>query len=612
MASVRTATFLGVDITARVVSWGSLEQIKEILLAVAQMFTSENSITVNNAGGAFTSDGAASIIRGMNWYGQLLTIAIDGDTVYAGRVRNITIAPDGGTATITSEDVMKIPAQEPFIGSATNVNPGDALLAIARSVLSDDFIDVSSFQSCGASARSAGATISYAWTADTKTSAMAAMQEIAQLCSISVYVSRTLLSARVFKPYQGQGSGLKQTLTDDMLRAVPSHGYDVLNFVNRVTVGYTGSLTVTVDALDSQRVNRVVRPATYGTGTTVFAFDKASATYFGNLCLSRSSYQRRIIDVTVGPPMNPVDMGDRFPLTSSRFGVDFMPGEVVEAHRDPDRDETTIKLAELYDPNIPPLFPVLNTPRVAFGAPSAYGSLILSNHPTLWQGDREDSGTAAADLSGNGRHGVITGGPLLNQPALVVDPGGYPTTSSFKLANGKYTRITNAAWMDVGTAFTLMQWVKFNGVNSAAGLDRYIIGCAEVSLASGFMLYNFWNQPYLATVYHTASGNHIENYSGAAGGLIDITTNQRMLVAMTYDGLRARCYVGNTAGGMQLNFTGAAHALESVTPATQDFMVGDYPDAIGSGPSDGWHEDGILYPFCMSLAQLTAIWNAGK
>ena len=607
MATVRTATFLGVDITDRVVSWGTLEQVKEVLLAEATMFTSEHSIQVMNEGGAFTSDGPASIVRGLNWYGQILTVTLDGQLVYAGRVRNIQISSDAGTATIVSDDVMKVPAQEPFVGSGQNANPGDVLLAIARSALPEEFIDAASFKASGGLARTAGATISYEFKDDSRASCMSAMQEIARLCSISVYVSRTLLSARVFRPYQGQGSGLKQDIDETVIRAMPSQGYDALSFVNRVTVGYTGGFTETVNALDSQRANRIIRPITYGDTETVFAYDRASAIYFGNLCLSRSSYQRRICEVTIGPTMNPVDMGDRFPVTSSRFGLVAMPAEVIEAHRNPDQDEVTLKLAELYDPHIPPLFPVLNTPRFVFGAPSPYGAIVLANAPALWQGDREDTGTVAADLSGNHRDGAYVGGPLLNQTALVNDPTGYPTSSSFRAAAGKYTRIPNAAWMNVGTAMTLINWISLPGVNGAH--DRYLIGCAELSLATGFAMYNFIGETRLATLYHTtAGGNHIERL-----GAGDITTGDKTMIAMTYDGLRVRAYIGRPSTGLVLDFAGAAHGSpEPINAATQDFCVGSYPDAAGA-ESDGLHEDGILYSgLCMSLAQLAAIYNAGK
>jgi len=345
--TVRTATFLGIDITDRVVSFGTLEQIKEILLAVATMFTSEHSLQVSNADGAFSSNGAHSIIRGVNWYGQLVTVSLDGVVVYTGRVRDIQLDSTGRIATIISEDVMKIPAQAPFVGTATNRNPGDVLLAIARTALADEYIDLPSFRAAGGPARAAGATISYDWPATSPTSCMDAMQQIGALCSISVYVSRSKLAARAFRPYQGSGAGLMFPITDDLIRDVPSCSYDVLNFVNQVTVGYTGGLSVTVNDRESQRVSHVTRPSTLGSGTTILAYNEASARWLGNTALARSSYQRRIVDVVVGPPMNPVDMGDRFPLTSAWFGISAMPGEVVESHRNPDRDETTIKLAEL-------------------------------------------------------------------------------------------------------------------------------------------------------------------------------------------------------------------------------------------------------------------------
>src|ERR1044071_599530 len=335
---------MGVDITSRVVSFGSLEQIKEVLLAVATMFTSENRIQVTNIDGAFSTDGPLSLMRGVEWYGQPLVIAIDGIPVYNGVVRNIELSEDSRIATITTDDVMKVPAQQPFIGSATGQNPGDALLTIARSVLDESYLDLHSFQAAGSPARSAGATIRYAFlSSGGGAGCMEAMQQIAELCSISVYGSRGQLTAAVFQPYQGNGSGLGIELNDLRIRQMPEHGFDTLNFFNRVTVPYPTALSITLDALDSQRnqANRIIRGKTLGDLTGVHAADRNSAIYFGDLSLKRASWQPRLCAIVVGPEVAQVELNDRFPLNSHRFGT-IMPGEVYQVTRDPDRDETTI------------------------------------------------------------------------------------------------------------------------------------------------------------------------------------------------------------------------------------------------------------------------------
>lgn len=349
MASLRQARLVGLDISDRVESWGNLELIKTVLLAEATMVTSEHTLTVSNHDGAFLPNRPNSLVAGLNWYGALVDILLDGQLVYEGRVRDIRISPDGLRAMIVSEDVMKQPAQTAFVGSGTAQNAGDVLLAMARTALPDSLIDIPSFLSSGGPSRAAGATVTYSFTASSGMTCMGAMDELSSLASISVYVNRNLLVARAFQPYQGNGAGLRWQITDDVLRQVPTVQRDVLSFFNRVVVGYPTGQTVALDDKVSQRVNHVVRTKTFPESGNAHAADLASAQYFGSTYLDRASFQRRIVDLTIGREVNDVDLGQRYPVRSAWFGL-LMAGEVIEAHRVLDRDETTLKLAELRDP----------------------------------------------------------------------------------------------------------------------------------------------------------------------------------------------------------------------------------------------------------------------
>lgn len=360
MATVKQATFAGIDISDLVVSWGTLEQVKELLLASAQMFTGEHTLGLDNRGNAFSPASTGSLIRGLEWYGALIEIRLDGVLVYRGRVRDLQIVNEGRLANIVSEDAMKVPAQEPFVGSGVGVNPGAALLAMARTSLGDEELDIPSFVQAGGGALAAGATIDYTFGPTANATVMSAMQGVAELCSISVFVSNGRLTARPFRPYQGSGSTLGWTIEDRHILEVGTLGHDVLNFKNQVTVYYTNSAFVTKDDEESQRANGslgpdgVFRPLVRGRSfpftDNVVASNRQSAEFLADLCLARSSYRRQLIDLTIGAEMNGVDLGDRFPIRSAYLGLAELPVEVIEAHRDPDRDRTALKFAELRDP----------------------------------------------------------------------------------------------------------------------------------------------------------------------------------------------------------------------------------------------------------------------
>jgi hypothetical protein len=611
--TVKTVTFMGVDISPDIVSYGSLEEIKEVLLAVSTMFTSENQMQVNNLSGRFSTDGPNSLIRGLEWYGQTITLALDGIPVYVGLVRNIELSTDGRVATITSEDVMKIPAQQPFTGTGKTANPGDVLLAIARSCLSDDFIDRASFHAAGAPARAAGATIGYSFLPTAgSVSCMAAMQLVSELCSISVFVSRAKLTAAVFQPYQGQESGLGPDLTDVDIRDVTQHGYDILSFFNQVTVVYPANLSWTDNAIDSQRTNRIVRGRTLGDLTTCFASDRISAIAFGKLALSRASQQKRIIGLTIGSKVDTVEMGDRFKINTQRFGT-VMPAEAFQVLRNPDRDEATLKLAELIDPNIPPLFPVLNTPKIKF-VPNNFTAAAQATGPILWIGQRDLAGTNAADLSGFNRNGVYGGSPTLHQSGIVVDlntsmnvpPTPAPATVKY-VTGPSNMRVTAGAWGRLTNAMTMACWIKVNG---GAG-DRFIAGPFT---QNGFFNIGTVGWGFAISATHAdvtlygctaIDASHSTFFAKDSG--VTITDNVRHFLTMKYDGANFYLYVDGVLAATQ-----AAAGVLTVAASTVPNIMMAMLDTTQRPWTDGFAEDLLLWDKVLSDTTIAGLWNAGK
>jgi len=95
----------------------------------------------------------------------------------------------------------------------------------------------------------------------------------------------------------------------------------------------------------------------------------------------------------------------------------------------------------------------------------------------LWRLN-EPSGTSAADASGNGNNGVISGGVLLNQQAAPLAPAG--TSMSFD-GTGAITVASNPA-LNLGDVFTLEAWIA---TTSLAEQDIfYKSGAYELEVAN--------------------------------------------------------------------------------------------------------------------------------
>lgn len=344
-----TAELFGMDVTDRIVEWGTVEQIKEVLLATAELFTSEVTMTFDNTSGFLSPRHGQSLVAGLDWFHKTLTLKSDGVSIFEGLVKTVIPNPEEKTATVTAENIFAAPVATYYHGTDAAVNPAIAMLTIVRSALADEYINIHSFHYAAGAARRAGATINFTFSEGDEITVADAIQEIGDLASIAVYVQNNQIFARAFRPYQGSSSELKFPITDTIVREWGEFGWDNASFNNRVSVGYSigpPELYVRREDVESWRLNgKEWRAHEYAAGDDVTAADLPSAQFFGDTYLQRASYRREKLSLVGGPELKAAaKLGDRFPVTQAEFGLVDTALETIEVRPRLGQDEIELLL----------------------------------------------------------------------------------------------------------------------------------------------------------------------------------------------------------------------------------------------------------------------------
>lgn len=340
---------MGVDVSDRVQSWGVLEEVMEVLLAEATLFTSEMRFGLASADVTFAPAGAGSLVAGLSFYDQPAELTIDGALAFRGYVRDVEWDSGRRVATLIVENALKRPAETAYSGTGDEVNPGAAILGILRSALAEDQIDAAAILAAGGPAAAAGATVSWDFSSSSSTSVMEAVQEVASLASIVVFERGGRITARAFHAYQGDGSGLKYAIEDAVVREWGPVHRDTSSFFNRIVVGYPTDLTVELQDEASVRASRgVIRTRTYSSSAAVFAPDRPSALHFCATGLARSALRRIIVPATLAKASAPgAGLADDFPVTQEAAGFSGLACRAFQVRRRLDTDEIELTLAQL-------------------------------------------------------------------------------------------------------------------------------------------------------------------------------------------------------------------------------------------------------------------------
>lgn len=250
-------------------------------------------------------------------------------------------------------------------------------------------------------------------------------------------------------------------------------------------------------------------------------------------------------------------------------------------------------------------FGLLKPGGVAAPAPTTYGGAVLATRPIVWLGIRDTGGSVMADLSGNGRDGAyVGGGPMLNQAALVNDPGASPASASGLFSSGHYGHILNSPWMATGRQMTMACWLKRLGVSG----DQFLCGPVPNNFGPGSSGYGvaISSGGTAATAYFVTDDGF-----GAWDGGSDVTDGNRHLFLWTYD-------ADDPGGPVVTTWTDNANPTYYYPPMggpikapTADFMAGVIGDGIDR-PYTGYLQDVIICTRVMSSTERTAIWSAGS
>lgn len=341
--------FLGLELSDRVIDWGQIEEIKEVLLVDSQLFTSETSIKIDNADDAFSQEAPASVLKGVGWYNKTATISKNGTSIFLGFVKDVGFDKQERTITLVLENIFSRPSETTVVASAASANPAEAIRALLISAGLQEYLDEASFANAGSQARATGATISYTWAEDDNVTVLNAVNSISQLSSISVLARGTSIFARAYNTYQGSGSQLGAPITNSTMLQFGPVQHDKESFANRVLFEYSAASTYTADAKDKQIEDRVVRVKQINAKTSekLNVTNFASAKFFADLILERSKNRVDMINMTLGPEHEGIHAGDRHPVTEASYGYNSQPVEIIEVHQVINEDITDVLAVSL-------------------------------------------------------------------------------------------------------------------------------------------------------------------------------------------------------------------------------------------------------------------------
>ena len=329
----RSYQLFDLELAPYVTNWGQVEEIKDVLLAQSQLFTSQHTLVLSNQDGRFSPYITKSPFYGRNTQLEQCTLSVDGTNLFSGYVRSIEPDQASRTVNIIAENAFTIPANS-IINLTTSGNPASILQTIFENVGLGQYLDLVSFAAAGSGASAAGATIAVAYATSAGTTALSAVQSICALCSFSCFVQGGLIRLRAFQPYQGNLAGVKWAVTSAIAYDFKNLVDAYTNLSNSVNIDYGASSTLYLANQASIRLNGIETNTPFSTknGSTLSVPDITSATYFGGLFLDRASTLRKVGTFTGGPQMVEAHIGDRITVAASNWSTSPVAFEIIETH----------------------------------------------------------------------------------------------------------------------------------------------------------------------------------------------------------------------------------------------------------------------------------------
>lgn len=349
MTTPRQCFLADQDITAYVLDWGELDEIQSVLLAQPQLFVGQVTVKVDNTAGLFSPGNPSSPLFGQVELNQPVTLWLNGDQVFGGLLKDSEPDNDSKTADLVMENQFSSLAAALAVWTQAGANPAQAILAMLKAGGFGALVDEASFQVAAGLALDAGATVDLDYRQTDQVYLMQAVNDISGLAGLSVFVHNNIIQCAVFRPYQGDGSDLRQTLSAPYVRSWGTRQTAYNTFYNRVTVAYGSASTYTANDLVSQALTKSVSAASFSTNTgqPLSVPDLPSAKYFAGLYLSRASAVREKFTVFCGIEFADAVIGYRYPVDNPYWGFDQKAFVVIETDRTLSDNGIKLTLASL-------------------------------------------------------------------------------------------------------------------------------------------------------------------------------------------------------------------------------------------------------------------------
>lgn len=333
-----------------VTTWGEIEHVKDVLLAKTQLFVGSHSVTLGNQDGRFSPKVSGSLFKGRNYLNAkgVITDSSTGEVLFRGLISSITLDKSRRTATVDMNNFLSIPTSQNITRTDTGANPVGLILSILKNAGLTAYIDNNSFLAAAGPAAAAGATVNTAWTGNI--TVLSAIQALSELAAVSVFLQNDKIYCRPYVAYSGTNSQMRYEIKASNVINFNSLTDATSAFKTQVTVTYSTASTLTLTNAAALAQNNAVISGfqiTGITGSPIVIPNLVSATYFGNLYLSRASLLRRELQIDGDNTLAPIRIGDRHPVTDTFLGFSNEPFEVIETHRKLDDNTTSLVLASL-------------------------------------------------------------------------------------------------------------------------------------------------------------------------------------------------------------------------------------------------------------------------
>ena len=337
MSTPRQFLFWGQDLSGYVLDWGTIEEVKTILMAKAEMFVGELDLTVNNAANIFSDNATGALFAGYDWFNEIGTVNLNGAPVFMGLLKDIEIDGETRQAVLHFENFFSLPSETAITQVISAANPAATILGMLQAINLNNafapYINLPSFSS--AAGLTAGMLVSINPSSGNNTTVLSMIQSISELCGMAVYVNQGLITCTAFKPWQGGNLG-PALQAGNGVRAfkIKNTAYQALS--NSVSVNYGASGTYSATNPQSINLYGTTKSKQFSTATsselsvpTLSAAQVIAANY---LAVTSNLRDQCTLDLD-SATWPTLQLGDRFPITCPRWGYNNRPFEVIEVHK---------------------------------------------------------------------------------------------------------------------------------------------------------------------------------------------------------------------------------------------------------------------------------------